>query len=240
MIKMFVLFVAASIGMTLRWVILGEYEPSQLLFPFLFLLVSPLFLWISIRQKNKDAAFSPIDSSTKWTTSLKDKWLTGEKKIFQEGELIATYTRVYSKKYHKIVADLMRTPGLWFLQLAFRFKDGRTFTVTNEENWKGNARYTIWESNSKVGEIRSNIKSKHIKELLEHTVLEFGGHIYEFRARTIRSHIEVLKDGDSIGDVERKPIGGARWLNLNLSEVNDKNEPFLLMSWIVFSYRFDK
>ncbi|MDE5416137.1 tubby C-terminal domain-like protein [Alkalihalobacterium chitinilyticum] len=239
MTKLISLFFVALTGIGLRWAILGEYDSSQLQLTFIFLGAAPLFLWISIRQKHKDADYSPLPSSRQWTTSLKDKWLTGEKKIFQGEELVATYNRVYNKSFHKIIADLMRTPGLWFLQLAFQFKDGRTFTVTSEENWKGNARYTIWEGNTEVATIRSDLKSEHVKKLLEHTVLEIGEHVYEFRARTVRSRIEVLKDGELIGEVERD-LTGVRSLSLNSSEVNVEDEPFLLMGWIVFSYRYNK
>ncbi|WP_416150019.1 hypothetical protein ACM26V_03200 [Salipaludibacillus sp. HK11] len=240
MTKMIAFFLVALIGIALRRLILGEYESYQLQLTYIFLVASVVFLWISISQKRKDGAYTPIHSKEQWTTSLSDKWFTGEKRIYQREELVATYNRFYTRKYHKIVADLMNTPGLWFLQLTFHFKNGRTFTVTSNENWKGNARYTIWEKDKNVAEIRSDLKSEHVKKLLEQTLIEIGGNVYEFRARTIQSRIELVKNGEPIGEVDRDLIGGIRSLSFHSSEVSDESEPILLICWIVFTYRFNK
>lgn len=197
-------------------------------------------LWISIQQRKKDSAYTPVHSSRQWSTSMRDKWLTREKKIYKEESLVASYNRVYTKTYHKIIADLMRTPGLWFLRLKFNFiNGGSSFLVTSETKERGNEHYTIWERNTKVAEIYTDLRAKNIATLRELTRLTIGEHAYEFRARSIRSTIEVVKDGDLIGEVYRGPYG-ERFLRVEPGQVNEETEPLLIIGWIVFTYRFDK
>lgn len=239
MTRLIALFFVALIGITLRYVVIGEFEISQLLIASVFLAVSPLFLWLNKSFSRKDREYMPTETTGEYTTSLKDRLFTEKKKLFYGNKLIATYHREYNKRCHIIIADFMGTPGLWFLQLNFHFENGRTFLITSEDKWRG-AHYTIWENNVKVADIHSEVKSEHIKKFLEQIVLHMDGVEYVFQAKTVQSKIQVMKNGDYIGGDEQNSLGGIRTLWIDPLLVNKDHIPFLLIGWIVFLYRFNK
>lgn len=235
MIHLIVLFFVALIGITLRYFIVGEFELNQLLLASVFLFVAPIFLWISKRLEKSDTLYVPFHHDQAWTTSLRDKLHTGKKKVYFGDMLQFTYHRVYIRPYQKWIADFMTSPGLWFLKLKFQFNNGRTYIVTSEEKWRS-AHYTVWENEEKIAEVFSEVNLEHVKKLLEQVVLHIDGHEYDFRAKTIKSKIELYKDGELIGEDVNN--GGVHSLCIHPNTVQREHLPILLISWIIFLYRF--
>ncbi|MBU9720379.1 MULTISPECIES: hypothetical protein [Bacillaceae] len=239
MTKLIAFFFVALLGITLRWLIIGEYNPTQLQLAFILLAAAPFILLISLVQKKKDEVYKPLHPNNEWSTSLKDKWLTGSKKLYYGYNLVATFNRVYEKTYHKVIADLMNTPGLWFLKLQFNFENGNSYFVKSEDKKKQNTLFVIFDENIPIAEMITDMRVKNIKKLIENINLKIDKRVYEFRARSIRSDIEIYKDGGRVGLINRNS-NGIRTLTFKEEAVSKEDKPILLIGWITFTYRFDK
>ncbi|WP_026690922.1 hypothetical protein [Alteribacter aurantiacus] len=239
MTRMIAFFLVAGIGIILRWVFVGEFELYQLLLASAFLIVSPIFLQINRVQRNKDTSYIPEPPTGAWSTSIKERWLTGEKKLYHDHQLVATYKREYQNIIQMATADLMNGSGLWHLELHFQFQNGRSYKVIGKESWRGDARHPILEGNTVVGEIVTVAKTKHAVKRLETNHLFIGDQSFEFRAKTTSSVIGIYKGEQCVGQVSAQH-NGVRTLDLKPGHVTEAEESLLLIGWIVFSYRFKK
>ncbi|NIK11639.1 hypothetical protein [Alkalibacillus almallahensis] len=239
MTKVIALFIAASVGIFLRWQFTGEFDMNQLLIALLLLIAAPVIYRFSRRLNTRDEQYEPEHSHKPWATSISEKWLTGKKYIFHYGRREASYHRVYQRQWHKLVADLMPTPGLWFLNLRFRFTDPAAVyhVSTAKSDWKNDA-YQITKDDESVARISTDVNLKTASRFLEVMHLEMGGRKFTFQAKSIRAHIEVYEGNTLIGEISKGKYGEKLFHpKINLG---DEIERALIMTWIVFTYRFDK
>jgi len=203
--KLIVLFIAGFIGLSLRYIILGDFEIDQLLSLLLFPAGSMLVFFILKWQYNKDRDFQPNQSKNKMVTRLGDRVSTTPKQMYRDKVHIGSYHRFYDKWWKRIIADIFDHPGHWYLNLTFTLHNGDrvVFKGENEHKVLGNMKWVIYKNDKEAGSINTDYSVKKSVKLLKSLYLQYGNNTYHFKSYSLRSKTEIYYDNHVIATGER-------------------------------------
>ncbi|WP_277680007.1 tubby C-terminal domain-like protein [Gracilibacillus dipsosauri] len=237
MSNLLILFIFGFIGLSLRFIIIGEFELDQLFLLLLFPIASILVYFIMKWQYNKDCNYEPRMGERDLVTRLGDRVSTTKKKMYHGKKLIGTYQRFYNRWWKRVVADIMNNPGLWYLNLTFSLSNGEeiVFKKKNETKIRGNNEWIIYLNNEGIGTVKTDYSLKNIGKLKESLYLEYKGNTYHYQSSSIRSVTEISVRGSKIATGER--VSGSVY-ELTVNDSHEKEAQMLFMVYILFNYEF--
>lgn len=237
MSRLLVLFIAGFIGLSLRYIILGEFELNQLLLLLLFPIASILLIFIMKWQYNKDRVFSPDNGEKHILTRLGDRVSTTTKQIYQHESRLGSYHRYYNSWWKRIVADVMDNSGQWYLNLSFLLlnNDQVVFKQKNENKVRGNKEWIIYHNDKAVGTIRTGYTMKNAARLKESLYLEYGQNTYQFKSFGIGTKTEIYHNDTIVATGNR--IRSSVY-QLIMNSKNEHSPEMLFMVYILFNYEF--
>jgi hypothetical protein len=237
--KLIVLFIAGFIGLSLRYIISGEFEIDQLLSLLLFPAGSMLVFFILKWQYNKDRDFQPNQSKNKMVTRLGDRVSTTTKQMYRDKVHIGSYHRYYNKWWKRIIADVFDDQGRWYLNLIFTLHSGDRVVIKGENDNKiiGNIAWVIYKNDKKVGTISTDYSVKNAIKFLESLHLQYGNNTYHFKSYSLRSKTEIYYDNYVIATGERAE-GAVYELTIDPALTHDWE--MLFMVYILFNYNFSQ
>lgn len=235
--NLLILFIFGFIGLSLRFIIIGEFELDQLFLLLLFPIASILVYFIMKWQYNKDCNYEPRMGERDLVTRLGDRVSTTKKKMYHGKKLIGTYQRFYNRWWKRVVADIMYNPGLWYLNLTFSLSNGEeiVFKKKNETKIRGNNEWIIYLNNEGIGTVKTDYSLKNIGKLKESLYLEYKGNTYHYQSSSIRSVTEISVRGSKIATGER--VSGSVY-ELTVNDSHEKEAQMLFMVYILFNYEF--
>lgn len=237
MSKLLVLFLAGFIGLSLRYIVYGRFEPDQLLILLLFPIGAILILFIMKWQYNKDRDFEPVEEDKYFVTRMGDRVSRTKKPIYNNRDQIGFYQRLYPTWWKRIVADIMNNPGQWYLNLSFSLKNGDTVTFKGEKEnkIKGNNEWNIYRNDMQIGKARTDLSWKNIGKLRKDLILEYANNNYYFKSFGIGSKTEISLN-DSIIATGERVRGSVYELKIDCPDNHDPE--ILFMGYIMFNYQF--
>ncbi|WP_017186751.1 hypothetical protein [Alkalibacillus haloalkaliphilus] len=200
------LTIAGLIGLSLRMIVVGEFEINQFLLLLLFPLAAIGILYFQRHQVKKDQSFEPINSKGAWVIRLGDTVFNRWKPLYAEQLLKGQFRRYYQSSWKMLVAETMRSTGRWYLNLMFEMKDGRSITFENpqENRLIGNDRWAIFENDEIVGEVRTDLSFKNATQLKGRLKATIGQTEYVFQTYVTNSQVEVFVGNTMIGRGQRE------------------------------------
>ncbi|PAV31498.1 hypothetical protein CIL05_02250 [Virgibacillus profundi] len=237
MSRLIVLFIAGFIGLSLRYIIIGEFELNQLLLLLLFPIASVLLLFIMKWQYNKDRDFYPNQAEKNMVTRLGDRVSTTTKQMYKDTTQLGSYHRFYHRWWKRIVADVMDNSGQWYLNLSFSLlnNDQVIFKQKNENKIHGNKEWIIYHNDKEVGTIHSDYSIKNAAKLKESLYLEYGQNTYHFKSFGIGAKTEIYNNDNTVATGNR--ISDSVY-QLIMNPNNKHNPEMLFMVYTLFNYEF--
>ncbi|WP_054861299.1 hypothetical protein [Gracilibacillus sp. JCM 18860] len=240
MSNLLILFIFGFIGLSLRFIIIGEFELDQLFLLLLFPIASILVYFIMKWQYNKDRNYEPRMGERDLVTRLGgDRVSTTKKKMYHGKKLIGTYQRFYNRWWKRVVADIMNNPGLWYLNLTFSLSNGGeeiVFKGKNETRIRRNNEWIIYLNNEVIGTVKTDYSLKNMGgKLKESLYLEYKGNTYHYQSLSIRSVTEIIVRDSKIARGER--VSGSIY-ELTVNDSHVKEAQMLFMVYILFNYQF--
>ncbi|WP_283152708.1 tubby C-terminal domain-like protein [Guptibacillus hwajinpoensis] len=239
--KLLLLFVVGFIGLSLRYLLLGKFEMDQLLLLMGFPVAAILILFVMKWQHKKDLAFQPEADDGRMVTRLGDRVSAAPKRVFDGQELVGEYKRIYYSKWKRVVADIMDSPGRWFLNLAFSSEDGHHIILKgkNENRLRGTNEWLIFSNNDEVGSIQMDYSVKNVAKLKESLYLNYYDHTYQYQSFGIGSKIVIRRDDHKIGEGKRTELGNSIY-KLEMKDTYGEEAHVLFMGYILFNYHFSQ
>ncbi|TFJ91242.1 tubby C-terminal domain-like protein [Lentibacillus salicampi] len=237
MSRLIVLFIAGFIGLSLRYIILGEFELNQLLLLLMFPIASVLLLFIMKWQYNKDRDFQPDKGENNMVTRLGDRVSTTSKQMYKDELQIGSYHRSYNSWWKRIVADVMDNSGQWYLNLSFSLlnNDQVIFKQKNENKIRGNKLWVIYHNGKEVGTVHTDYSIKNSAKLKENLYLEYGQNTYQFKSFGIGAKTEIYNNDNTVATGNR--IGNSVY-QLVMDSENKHHSEMLFLVYILFNYEF--
>lgn len=238
MTRLLALFLAGFIGLSLRFIYIGEFELNQLLFLGSLPLFSVVVALIMKRQYTKDEEYTPPSYSTAISTRLSDRVWDKPKPVFKDQKKIATYQRVYEKWWQRYVADLMNRPGIWYLKLLISFEDGTTITIREMKKKDGNRSWGIYQDEKEIGSMQVDQSLKTAKDQMRKLYVQFDERHYELHSFLVGSQISLFDTDQEIakGDRIERSI---RELTFT-KQLDIEEEQQLIPTYLFFNYIFGK
>ncbi|MBM7660237.1 hypothetical protein JOC85_001004 [Bacillus mesophilus] len=237
MSRLLVLFIAGFIGMSLRYILNGEFEANQLFTLLLFPVGSIFLLFVMKYQYNKDRDFKPEPQDQYMVTMMGDRVSRTKKHMYLNTDHIGSYQRCYSRWWKRVVADVMDNPGQWYLNLNFSLSNGDTVTFKgrNENNLKGNSEWIIYRNDRQIGTVSTDYSLKNATKLQEGLFLEYGDQTYYYKSFGIGSRTEISLDDSVIATGER--VRGSVY-QLVPDNPDHIELEMIFMGYILFNYQF--
>ncbi|MGE6204568.1 tubby C-terminal domain-like protein [Guptibacillus hwajinpoensis] len=239
--KLLLLFVVGFIGLSLRYLFLGKFEMDQLLLLMGFPVAAVLMLWLMKWQHKKDRAFQPEVDDGRMVTRLGDRVSAAPKRVFDGQKLLGEYKRVYHSRWKRVFADIMDTPGKWFLNLAFSSEDGHDIVLKgkNENSLRGANEWLIFSNNDEVGSIKMDYSVKNVAKLKESLYLNYHDHTYHYQSFGIGSKTVIHRDNPKIGEGKRAEVGNLIY-ELDVDDTYKEEDDVLFMGFVLFNYHFSQ
>ena len=237
MSRLLVLFLAGFIGLSLRYIVYGEFETGQLLTLLLFPVGAFAVLFILKWQYNKDRDFKPEEQDRYMVTRMGDRVSRTTKQMYADRSHIGSYRRFYHAWWKRLVADVMDKPGQWYLNLSFSLANGDqvVFQGRKENKVTGNNEWTIYQNDKEIGAIRTDYSWKNASALKESLYLDYNENTYHFQSFGIGSKTEVSINDTTIATGERTKGSVYEFIG---NSTYDEELKMLFMSYILFNYQF--
>ncbi|MFC3040844.1 hypothetical protein ACFOGI_11350 [Virgibacillus xinjiangensis] len=237
--RLIVLFIFGFIGLSLRYIFLGEFEGSQLLLLLMLPAGSVILLFIMKWQYNKDRDFLPVQGENHLSTRLGDRVSTTTKQLYKGETSIGTYHRVYNSWWKRVIADVLDNPGQWYLNLSFSLanNDQVMFQQKGENKIRGNKYWVVYHNEQRAGTIQTDYSLKNSAKLKESLFLEVGKNTYQFKSSGMNAKTEINRD-------DRTVATGDRTMNsvyqLIMHSDDEPTPELLFMAFILFNYEFSQ
>jgi hypothetical protein len=235
--RLLLLFFVASIGMTLRFFILGKFELQQLLSLFLFPIGAILIWYIGRLMIRRDSNYKPKQITDNWNTYMVERYSTGKKLLYKGNQKIGEYHRFYQSRWQHLVNEVLQGDGKWYMNLSFTIKDGEKIKFLAQKNnfLKVNETWHIVQNDHVIGKIKTDYSMKNSLGLKEVLTLEVNNKEYFYRSFGIGSKTEVLLDNKVVAIGKRSDSSRYQY-NFEIIEGYEELEVILMMTYILFNY----
>ncbi|WP_186580468.1 tubby C-terminal domain-like protein [Aquibacillus kalidii] len=237
MTKLLVLFLAGFVGLSLRYIVYGEFNVNQLYLLLMFPIGALLAIFIMRSQYNKDRDFKPEEKDTYLVTRLGDRVSEAPKQLYNHNVHIGSFHRFYTSRWKRLVADTMGKPGQWYLNLSFSLSNGDEFLFRGkkENKLRGNNEWTLYMNEVEVGTVRTDYSLKNASKLKESLYLDYHGDSFHFKSLGIGSKTEISLDDVTVATGKRTRNSVYQ---LVVNETHATIAPILFMVYILFNYEF--
>jgi hypothetical protein len=235
--KLFVFFIVASIGMALRFFIVGKFGWE----PFFLAMLWPagaIIIWgVERWQIRRDANYTGSEPEDVWHTHMLDRLSTGKKPLFKGKEKIGEFHRFYPRWWQRIVNDVMADRTQWHVNLSFTLYNEPPvqFFEQRKRLFRVNDTWHIIQNDRVIGTVRTDYSWKNAMKMRERMILEADGHTFFFQSSQIRSRTEVLQNGEVIATGERSHMFGWQY-RFRVNEGCEEWERLLMMTYVLFNY----
>ncbi|UFT98315.1 hypothetical protein KO561_14040 [Radiobacillus kanasensis] len=235
--RLLTLFVVGTIGLLLRFLIKGEFELDQLLLLFLFPVASVVILLIKNNQIKKDAQFQPNGDAYDIQTRMAERFSTSKKVATKGDTILGNYHRFHKKGWHKLLTNIMDSPGKFYINFEFNFPSRFKFVEVKEHAIIGNSKWEVYEDDRLTGTIETDYSVKNATNLKEKLILQYGEDTYIFHSFGVGSETKVEHDQLEVARGTRKK--GAVY-GLTVTEAYKDHESLLFAVFILFNYVFEQ
>ncbi|MFP3440970.1 hypothetical protein R0K18_24865, partial [Pantoea sp. SIMBA_133] len=117
--------------------------------------------------------------------------------------------RFYNTRWKRVVADIMDSPGRWFLNLAFSSEDGNEIVLQakNDKPLRDTTEWLILLNNNEVGKIQMDYSVKNAATLKESLYLIYRNQTYHYTSLGIGAKTKISTNNDTIAEGERAELG---------------------------------
>ncbi|WP_166000691.1 hypothetical protein [Bacillus sp. Cs-700] len=238
--KLLLLFIVGFIGLALRYLVLGEFEVDQLLLLLSFPVGAILIVFIMKRQQNKDRSFQPGVDEIHMVTRLGDRVSEVPKQLYDRQELLGSYKRFYNSRWKRVVADIMDSPGRWFLNLTFSSEDGKIVLLAkNDKPLRDTTEWLILLNDNEVGKIQMDYSVKNVATLNESLYLEYRNQTYHYTSFGIGATTKISTNNDTIAEGKRAELGNSIYA-LDIDDTYKEEAEILFMGFVLFNYHFSQ
>ncbi|WP_099157856.1 hypothetical protein [Virgibacillus ndiopensis] len=233
--RLLTLFIAGSIGLGLRFWFKGEFDLDQLLLLLFFPAASVVVFFIMKKKIKNDTTYKPSTNEKYMTTHMGDRVSSGVKQLYDGRTSIGTYHRFYNKLWHRILADIMEHPGIWYLNLSFNLSnsDSVLFLLKNENKMTGNKEWEIIWNQVPIGKVHTDLSFKNATKLKESIFLEFNDQSYHYKSFGIGSKTEVTNNNLTIATGNR--VKGSVY-DFQVNDSHKEEKEILFMVFILFNF----
>ncbi len=231
MIQLITLFFLVQIAVLARYLVYGKFEPISYASTYLFLFASIFIYMLSKRFMRKELAYRPnnIDS---WSFYNKQRIFNIEKPLFKGKEKRGSIQRIFLKKWHSIVADLISQS--FFLALKIKIDQDMFEVKPVSGKWFSNQSYwTIFKNDLAIGDAKTVVDLKNTAKLKELIEVQLGERIYETAANTVTSEIKLLENNVQIGQLTRNHLIS----NVHTISVTE-DSPEKIIALLLHAYHF--
>ncbi|USG67084.1 hypothetical protein NDK47_07275 [Brevibacillus ruminantium] len=239
MLYLLTLFVVGLIGITLRFVIKGEFDLEQLLI-LSMLPIGAILVWLlQKRQIRRDSTYQPKQPEPRWQSSVAERHSSGRKLLYRGGEIYATYSRYYRKRWQEIFNQVIDGKGNGYLNLSFTKADGTAirFVDQKESMLRWNEAWQIVQDGQVIGEIKTDFTVKNSVALQEGITLIWKDQSYYFKSFRLDSRTEVMRDQQVIAKGKRSDLFRSHYqFEVITDQVDEEEESILAMVYVLFVY----
>ncbi|QDP41056.1 tubby C-terminal domain-like protein [Radiobacillus deserti] len=233
--KLLVFFIAGSIGILLRFFILGKFDLDQLFLLLLFPIATIFVYGIMRYQIRKDASFQATGDPYDMQTKMAERYSTGLKVVTHGKDIIGEFNRFYKKKWHRVITEVIGST--FHINLTFNLSSHIKIVGINEHALARNSQWEIYENNKLVGQIRTDHSLKNVAKLKETFILELGEETFNFYSLSIGSETKVEKNNLEVANGKRRK-GSIYGITVN--EANKQHEEVLFAVFVLFNYVYEQ
>ncbi|SFA40148.1 hypothetical protein SAMN05192569_100211 [Parageobacillus thermantarcticus] len=237
--KLLLFFAAASIGIALRFFVLGEWEWKQLLIASCFL-GGALLIWGIERWLNRlDARYEEAEDEDVWHTHIAERFWTGKKRLFKGTKKMGEFWRFFPCPWQRIANSILSDQNQWYLNLSFAFADGTSIQIIEqrEKLFRVNDVWHIVQNGAVVAVARTDYSWRNKLKLRERMIVEIQGKTLFFQSPELVSRTEVWLDGKLIAEGKRPRQ--LRWrYTFRVNEGYEEWERVLVAAYVLFNYAY--
>ncbi len=192
------------------------------------------------RQQNKDRSFQPGVDEIHMVTRLGDRVSEVPKQLYDRQELLGSYKRFYNSRWKRVVADIMDSPGRWFLNLTFSSEDGKIVLLAkNDKPLRDTTEWLILLNDNEVGKIQMDYSVKNVATLNESLYLEYRNQTYHYTSFGIGATTKISTNNDTIAEGKRAELGNSIYA-LDIDDTYKEEAEILFMGFVLFNYHFSQ
>ncbi|OAT71255.1 tubby C-terminal domain-like protein [Parageobacillus thermoglucosidasius] len=235
--RLLLFFAVASIGIALRFFVLGELEWKQLLFASCFFAGALLIWGIERWLAWLDARYEEAGDEDVWHTHMAERFWTGKKRLFKGGKKMGEFWRFFPFPWQRIANGILSDQDQWYLNLSFVFADGTSVQII-EQRKKLFCVNDVWHivQNGMVAAVaRTDYSWKNKLKLRERMIVEIQGKTLFFQSPEMVSRTEVWLDGKVIAEGKRSRR--LRWsYTFHVNKGYEEWERALVAAYVLFNY----
>ncbi|MGD6780260.1 hypothetical protein ACQCT3_10290 [Sutcliffiella horikoshii] len=236
--KLLLFFFVGTIGITLRFFFIGEFEWNQVFLLFMFPIGAVVVWFIHKWMVQKDVNYTPEDTDENWNTHMGERYSTGMKQLYKGRMKIAEYHRFYQRRWQHWVNEVVEGDGNWYMNLSFevaaggkvKFVEQRSSLIKNNTNWK------IMQDGEPIGEVKTEYSMKNAVKLKEALKVEIDEKVINYQSFGIGSATEVRIDNHVVAKGKRSEVLRSKYSFELVDDQYAELEQILVMGFILFNY----
>ncbi|NLP52519.1 hypothetical protein [Bacillus sp. RO1] len=236
--KLLFLFILGTIGMTLRFLIVGEFEWNQVFILFIFPIGAFVVWFIHRWMVSRDVNYIPSNTDETWNTHMGERYSTGVKQLYKRKKKVAVYRRFYQHRWQHWVNEVVEGDGNWYMNLSFELAVGGKveFVEKRSSLFKNNTNWIMVRDGEPVGKVKTEFSMKNAAKLKEALTVEIEDKVIYYQSFGIGSATDVLIDDHVIAKGIRSEVLRSKYHFELVDDDYTKLEEILVMGFILFNY----
>lgn len=236
--KLLLFFVVGTIGITLRFFIIGEFEWNQAFLLLLFPIGAVVVWFIHRWMVRKDINYKPANTDEHWSTHLGERYSTGVKQLYKGTEKVADYHRFYQHRWQHFVNEVVEGDGNWYMNLTFNLagEEKISFVEQRSSLFRNNTKWKIMQDGEPIGEVKTEYSIKNATKLKEALTVEIDDKVISYQSFGIGSATDVLIDNRVVGKGKRSEVLRSKYTFELVDNQYSELEQILVMGFILFNY----
>lgn len=231
MIQLITIFFLVQMAVLARYIVFEKFEPISYASTYLFLLAAIFLYTLSKVFMRKELEYRPnnIDS---WSFFNKQRIFNIEKPLYKGQEKRGSIQRVFLKKWHSIVADLINQS--FFLALKVKIDQNMFEVKPVKGKWLSNQSYwTICKNGIEIGHAKTVLDFKNTAKLKEVIEIQLAERTYKTVANTVTSEIKIYENDEQMGQMTKNQLIS----NVNTIAVAE-DSPEKIIALLLHAYHF--
>lgn len=236
--KLLLFFVVGTIGITLRFFIIGEFEWSQAFLLFLFPVGAVVVWFIHRWMVRRDVNYTPADTDENWSTHMGERYSTGVKQLYKGKDKVAEYHRFYQSRWQHWVNEVVEGDGNWYMNLTFNLSEGQKISFVEQQSslFKNNTNWKIMQDGKPIGTVKTEYSMKNAAKLKEALTVEIDDKLISYQSFGIGSATEVLIDNQVVAKGKRSEVLRSKYSFELVDDQYRDIEKVLAMGFVLFNY----